>query len=640
MRSLLAGLRPRRPHVRPADVQIYAAAALAAAGCTLGILLILDELAFHARGHAGAAAHMGVALAVGMALGLWFPRRVFLRRYVPSDPTRDFDPSRDRKGAGTPVRPELPNQPTDSRPHVHASADHTFAATVTGGLFVALAAAWLLGSLGAFRLESYRELLAQRLLLPGLLLWMLLWIPVYAALGAIAAVTTLAVVALHGWRRAAAWPRMHVARLWACILLGATAAALLPLSSQNPAASLAAAALLLAAAVACALPLRTGAVAAPPPFAPPAHPVSLSGRAAAALAAAGAGLAFGFCLSTEMASAASPATPVAWLAAAAACGIVAARFLLRTPYAGMGLSGGLLLVGLSLLVPLGERHAADAAGLVRLVIVTIPAALTIVHAGRRIGRGSRSLQLALAYTGAYVSGGFAAGLAISAIAPLASGALPAVLALATCAAALVLMFREAALGPAVRGALLAGVAGWALLALALRLQPPGGMPQDTSESLSGAPDLAAELLRILAEPDVRVYDWPAGGPWHAEAVLSAFDADLSGRSPAELVVVRCRPDAAHGDERRAAARAMRRFFSCKLRGGRIAVQLPPSAHDATAWRTIASSRTDAFELLVRSEDRESTLLFLGSDVPGWLASRRFSEDWEIDLRRPRAAGAN
>ena len=198
----------RMPHsARAVQWQILATTALCGTGATLGLVSVLGEAQYHLAEPPNGLSHAIAALCAGIVLGLLLPRYVIRRRLGrASHRGTDATFSANADGPGLSLQ---------------------FAASLTGGLIVALALVWVALGAGATLLEEYRFWLARQWLHPAFLKRSFVAVPVYCGLTLVAAVGTMFLSAIHGWYRLITEPNTHVTQLWASLLVGVLTAALI-----------------------------------------------------------------------------------------------------------------------------------------------------------------------------------------------------------------------------------------------------------------------------------------------------------------------------------------------------------------------------------------------------------------------------
>lgn len=347
---------------------VCACALLAAAGNGIGLGVVSREAALQHPSAAGGQALIVAAFVLGGALGLWYPRRLMLKRLA--------------------------------RFNALPQANLPVATGVVAALLLALGLSWLATVTVTAGLERWRGLVLAGWHVPAGLEPLLVLLPL-VILAPTASIAALVLVALQGWYRLAmhspAMPRRapwrEMVQLWSLTPLGFASGALLASVLGDGWQFLAAPLLFFVCAAVTALGHPR---ASPSTIALPRAGGRVSGRVTAGVVAAGA--------LSAAALVSAPATPPAGLTtvlAPLACGAAAGIWIGRGLAASVGatgwLFGGLAFGAACLVLPMPD--------IARLLGVGVGAGVSVALAGRVIVACADSVQGGLARIGMQGAGG-------------------------------------------------------------------------------------------------------------------------------------------------------------------------------------------------------------------------------------------
>lgn len=601
---------------------VLACAALCALGATLGLIAVLSEMRYHIISPTRCPAYVVAALCLGVVLGLWIPRRV-IRRHITHDP-----------GNASKTPPTAFDDPVGS--------NLEFAAALAGGLIIIFALMWVALGGYAMLMEGYRGFLARRFAHPIWLTHLLLSGPMLTGLVVAGATGTTLLVALHGWYRLATQPRIHIARLWASILLGAFGAGLLVprIDSATVLAGMAPLAMFLAGVIAVLRRSDAAGTSTPPPI-----QCGLTRDESLSLLTAGLAAVV---VATACVLAIPPTgvTPrnlplgVVTLAGAACAGLCVAYLILRLRLIVDLGATALLLGALALLLPF-QRLFADPINiaLVRLAVVTGCAAACVVLVGHRVERTHHSIQCSLSWVGRIVAAGFGLTLVLLPSAagrwnPSTTAMIVALLAIAGAGLALILGSRT---NVAMR---LAGVLCIALLLVGM-LRPersPAAIyavaqEKHRRDADATATPLAAAARQLVTANSFRTARVRPLPPSNAGAMT--WKVDLTG-SALDLVILESAAETNDQSVSRDWGRRLLARIGTRLaQGGRLLVELPTPTCVAEALNQFnpaaGNSYRTGYRLRIWNEADEYEALVFGGDIPALIERNQLESDFQISL---------
>ena len=191
--------------------QVCGCAGLCAFGTTIGLVAVLYELGQHTRTPIGALGYAGLALWAGAALGARLRHRLLHTGNINA------------------------NRPVAGLNHekVQLGVEFEFAASLAGGLILALGLTWLLVYGVAAGMESCRAFLVQHFLLPPWLTKGLVLGPGLCGLLLVGVIGSTTLIAQRGWLRLLVGPQTNHEPLWLALLCGSITGAGLTIVIAN-----------------------------------------------------------------------------------------------------------------------------------------------------------------------------------------------------------------------------------------------------------------------------------------------------------------------------------------------------------------------------------------------------------------------
>jgi hypothetical protein len=604
----------------PAGWQLWVCGALSTCGATLGLVLALHEMGYHAIPAVRGPAHAAAAFSLGIVLGLWIPRHVIRRRLERGDDGACAAHSGGMGNAG--------------------DVEVDFAASLAGALTVVLGLAWAALCVGALLMESYRAVLASRFFHPAWLTQFLLLAPAYVGLALVGITGATVLIALHGWNRLIAAPTGRATGLWTSLSLGALAGTALAGLVSPPRILAWLAPLVIFAAAAIAV-LRRSNANGQPIRQPSERTLARDERLAlltAGLAAALIGTALFLSIPIATVTSRRLGAAAAVLAAAAFVGLPVARALARASVPAAFTPLALLLGAVALLVPYGRAlPESQHLPLVRLAAVTVCAGTCIALTARRIGQPNRGVQYALSWVGRCVAGGFGLALVLAPTGALRwdAAAVALVVALGAVATAGLALILDSRAKAAFRAVGLIAIALW-LFALPLtrtavadefRRQEPRWRPAadrsltHAARALVLADPLRAAYLRPLPpSPDgASLWRFDLTGPPLDAVVLEAL-VETAGHAPTDAELGR---------------RLLERLATRLVDGGRLLIELPTTAFVAGAIERFDPATIDptwgGYRLHLRHRSRDCEAVVYGRDIPALIARQQRLSELEMTL---------
>jgi hypothetical protein len=550
-------------------VQVYACAMLAAAATATGLILVLSEMQWQVAVPRAALAQLGVCLAIGIVLGLWVPRVVIQAHLKRKNPA----------AATVPVG--------------EARVGFEFAASLAGLLLMLVAVLW--GLLGGFVLqwEAYRGWLVESLLLPAAGYRLLLLAPLWVMVVVLGMLGTLVLVSLHGWLRLVNATRPNILQLWLLMLVAGLVAALVAQQMGGPLPLLLMTLLVSFAAAGSAVvhkpPGRARADLALPTRATLrelAAPLVAAGLVAAASAAVLLQQQGEVLLGLGAVAGMFVRVVIAWV-----LGVVLARLVLRMwPDAVLLATVGIVVTAAVWALAMG--------GVAGTLLVHMGAAATVVWAGRAATQQLGRVQVATAWIGTAVAGGYAVGMLVIGWCggTWPAGAVALVGALVMTGAAACLLIFQPAFGAPAKVLGLGAVGAWLLVALGMS-RAAAAETLETGSAVARQP--SALVQRVCADSRQRLMCVALDG-------AEARGADLQGGAVDAVVLLPCDGDVCEAALLRVLTRVQRRLSA----GGRLVLDQPAGALVQVALRV---SGAPAYAV----EGDERVLVF-GRDVTAWL----------------------